>query len=256
MDSVRVWGNVSADGTKGYNAKIVPGSHESSAMHCTYAMCDIDEDTSLVKYEAGNTDVYYGNAQLLAVLQAAPVYGDLGDDYASDAETSYSKSSGESSGEGRTHNLSAGVVAGFEHETSFLGLANILSIEVTAQLALTAGWEYEKTVEKEFTTGYNTSGTEDVAVLYTVPYVRYNGQIYVPTYTLPTREEYDAKKAFCEELIKNLEKYKDIKASVTGGIYARPKDGYNDEYTTNVTADNYDYQLRTLQNYMEWLENT
>lgn len=256
-DIVSVWGVVNADGTKGYDGKCISDSGQNtSAKKYTLAMCDIDDDSSVIKYEAGNTDVYYSNVQLLSVLQAAPVYGELGDDYVSGAETSYGKSSGSSSGAGHTHQVSAGVIAGFEHEVSFLGLANILSIEVTGQLAVTAGWEFEKTVGKEFTTSYNTSGTEDVAVLYTVPYVRYNGQIYIPDYTLPTKEEYEAKKSFCQELKKNIERYQDIKAAVVGGTYSKPKDGYNNEYTTDVTKNSYDYQLRTFQNYMEWLAQT
>ena len=257
-DIISVWGKVDVNGNKGFTGKVTidTNSNEKAAKKHTIAMSDIDVDSSFIQYEEGNTDVYYSNVQVLSVLQAAPVYKDLGEDYVSDAETSYGKSSGSSTGSGHTHQVSAGVIAGFEHETSFLGLVNLFSMEVTAELAVTAGWEFENTVEKEFTTSYNTSGTEDVAVLYTVPYVRYNGQIYIPTYTLPTKEEYDAKSAFCEELKSNIEKYLDIKAGVNGGVYSKPKDGYNDEYTTDVNAKNYDYQLRTLHNYMEWLEQT
>lgn len=125
-----------------------------------------------------------------------------------------------------------------------------------AQLSTTMGWDFERTVEKEFTTSYNTTGAADVAVIYTVPYVRYNAQIFVPSYKLPAKEEYEAKKAFCEELKKNIERYQDIKASVVGGAYAKPNDGYNDAYTTNVTKDSYGYQIRTCQNYLEWLQQT
>ncbi|MDE6568886.1 MAG: fibronectin type III domain-containing protein, partial [Lachnospiraceae bacterium] len=214
------------------------------------------EDSYYIRYEQGNTDFYYSNVQLLSVLQAAPVYEELGEDYVSGAETSYAKSSGESSGTGHTHEVSAGAIMGFEHETSFLGLVNLFTMEVTAQLAVTAGWEFEKTAEKEFTTTYNTGGTEDVAVLYTVPYVRYNAQIYIPKYTLPTKEEYDAKKAFYEELIANIQEYKDSGAGVTGKTYANPKDGYNNDYTTNVLKSNYDYQLQVLQTYAQWLKET
>ena len=255
-DVISVWGVVDAEkGTKGYDGKCYEGVRDKAAIHFSLAMCDIDDDTSFIKYEEGNTDVFYSNVQLLSVLQAAPVYGDLGDNYVSVAETSYGKSSGSSEGDGRTHQVSGGLVFGFEHETSIFGLVKAFSMEMTTQVYVTAEWEFETTKEKEFTTTYNTGGTEDVAVLYTVPYVRYNGQIYIPTYTLPTREEYDAKKAFFEELKANIEKYLDIRAGVTGGTYAKPKDGYNDEYTTNVSSSNYDYQLRTLQSYAEWLDN-
>lgn len=254
-DVISVWGVVDAEkGTKGYDGKCYAGASGKSAIHFSLAMCDIDDDTSFIKYEEGNTDVYYSNVQLLSVLQAAPVYGDLGADYVSGAETSYGKSSGSSTGTGESYQVSAGVILGFEQEVSFFGLFKT-GIEATTQVSVSAGWENEKTAQKEFTTTYNTDGTEDVVVLYTVPYVRYNGQIYIPTYTLPTRAEYDARMAFFKELKKNIESYQDKRAGVTGGVYAKPKDGYNDEYTTNVTKDNYDYQIRTLQSYAEWLDN-
>lgn len=256
-DIVSVWGTVSQSGSKGYTGNIMSDSgKDTSAKHYTMAMCDMDEDSSYIRYEQGNTDVYYSNVQLLSVLQAAPVYEELGEDYVSGAETSYAKSSGESSGTGHTHEISAGAIMGFEHETSFLGLVNLFSMEVTAQLAVTAGWEFEKTAEKEFTTTYNTGGTEDAAVLYTVPYVRYNAQIYIPKYTLPTREEYDAKKAFYEELIANIKEYKNSGAGVTGNQFSNPKDGYNNDYTTNVNNANYEYQLQVLQIYAQWLKET
>lgn len=256
-DIVSVWGTVSQSGSKGYTGNIMSDSGKNtSAKHYTMTMCDIDEDSSYIRYEQGNTDVYYSNVQLLSVLQAAPVYEELGEDYVSGAETSYAKSTGESSGNGHTHEVSAGAIMGFEHETSFLGLVNLFTMEVTAQLAVTAGWEFEKTAEKEFTTTYNTGGTEDVAVLYTVPYVRYNAQIYIPKYTLPTREEYDAKKAFYEELIANIKEYKDSGAGVVGEKFSNPKDGYNNDYTTNVNNASYDYQLQVLQTYAQWLQET
>lgn len=257
-DIVGIWGTVSQSGSKGYTGDVLCNDtkKQTSAKHYTMAMCDIDEDSSYIRYEKGNTDVYYSNVQLLSVLQAAPVYEELGEDYVSGAETSYAKSKSESSGTGHTHEISAGAIVGFEHETSFLGLTNLFSMEMTTQLAVTAGWEFEKTSEKEFTTTYNTGGTEDVAVLYTVPYVRYNAQIYIPKYTLPTKEEYDAKKAFYEELIANIKEYKDSGAGVNGEKFSNPKDGYNNNYTTNINNSNYDYQLQVLQLYAQWLQTT
>lgn len=261
-----IWGEVDADGNKNTVGKIgVAGlsdigfqveDNKELKGRIELNLCDIDEDSSLIQYEEGNTDVYYSNVELLSVLQAAPVYEELGEDYVSGAETSYGKSSGSSAGTGHSHQVSAGVIAGFEHETSLLGLVKLFSMEATFELSVTAGWEFEKTTEKEFTTEYNTGGTEDVAVLYTVPYVRYNAQIYIPEYTLPTREEYEAKKAFATELEQNLARYDEYKAGVTGGTYAAPTDGYNDEYTTNVTKNNYDHQVRLLQSYAQWIQET
>lgn len=255
-DIVSVWGVINEDGTKGYQGKSMGDGKSSSAMHYSLNVCDIDEDSSYIKYEAGNTDVYYSNVQVLSVLQAAPVYGELGDDYVSGAETSYGMIKGESEGSGHTHQISAGILYGFEQDISLLGLIKLGGFEMETELSFSMGWDFEKTAEKTFTTSYNTDGSTDVAVLYTVPYVRYNGKIFIPTYTLPTKEEYNAKLAFSKELLNNIKKYLDIKASVTGENYANPKDGYNNGYTTTVTKDNYDKQVQLYYNYQEWIAQT
>lgn len=255
-DIVSVWGVINADGTKGYQGKSMKDGKSSSAIHYSLNVCDIDEDSSYIKYEEGNTDVYYSNVRVLSVLQAAPVYSELGDDYVSDAETSYGTSKGQSEGTGHSHQVSAGIVAGFEQETSLFGLVKLGGFEMEMELSASMGWDFEKTAEKTFTTSYNTDGSTDVAVIYTVPYVRYNGEIFIPTYTLPTKEEYNAKLAFSEELLNNIKKYQDIKASVTGGTFANPKDGYNNGYTTTVTKDTYDKQIQLYYNYREWIDQT
>ncbi len=253
-DIISVWGVVDQDGKKGYQGKSMGDGQSSGALHYSLAMCDIDDDSTYIQYEAGNTDVYYSDVQVLAVLQAPPVYDDLGDDYVGEAETSYGKSTGTSVGEGESFQVSAGIIAGFEHECSILGLQKVFSVELQAEISGTLGWEEEDTKETSFSTSYKTGGTEDAAVIYTVPYVRYNARIFVPSFKMPTEEEFYAKKSFSNELAEHLKKYKDIKAGVTGGKYAQPNDGFNNGYTTDVTADNYEYQVKTYRNYMEWLE--
>lgn len=254
-DVISVWGEVNANGKKEYKGSCISDGKSAGSMHYSLSMCDIDTDSSYIQYEAGNTDVYYSDVQVLTVLQAPPVYDDLGDDYVSDAETTYEKSTGSSTGEGQSVQVSAGVVFGFENEVSILGM-KAFSMELEAELSASVGWDSEKTAEQSFTTSYTASGTNDSAVIYTVPYVRYNAKIYVPTYKMPKEDEFYAKQSFLDELEKHLIRYKEVAAGVTGGKYANPNDGYNDGFTTDVTAENYEYQQKTYYKYMEWLDQT
>ena len=56
-------------------------------------------------------------------MQAPPLYGELNDDsYIGNSATEFSKSKGSGEGSSLGGSLTAGVVVGFEQETSFLGL--------------------------------------------------------------------------------------------------------------------------------------
>ena len=223
---------------------------------CSVYMVDIDNDSSFIKYEQGSTDIYYGDVEVLSILQAAPVWKEFGEDYLENAETTYTKSSGTGSEETAGFTVSAGVVAGFEQETSFLGLFNVAGMSFETTVSASVGYETGKTVSEEYSIDYNTSGANDSVVIFTVPYVRYNCKIYIPTYTLPTKAEYDAKSAFLKELEENLFEYIDVDANVVGGNYSNPTDGFNNKYTTDVTDSNYESQLALYENYIEWLEHT
>lgn len=243
-------------GKKSYSSSVKEDKYKGTdKLHVDLNMINIDDDTAFIKYEPGNTEVYYSDVELMSVMQAAPVWKELGEDYTEDAETTYSKSSGSSSGNTVGGTVTAGVVAGFEQETSFLGLFKCAGMAFETKVTFSLGYQYGYTSSKEFTTSYNAKGSNDVAVIYTVPYVRYKCKVYMPSYSMPTKEEYDAKKEFAQELEKNMMKYLQYKATVAGGKYSAPNDGYNDWYTTDVSADNYNSQLKVYQDYLEWFEN-
>ncbi len=248
---LEIYGTVSG-GDKGYKKS----EYNSGSNRLGIVMADIDDDGSFIRYEEGNTDIYYGDVEVYSVLQAAPVWKELGEDYAGGGNTSYSKSKGSETGETDSVSISAGVVMGFEQDVSFLGLFQVAGMEFEHKLSASVGYESEKTTSKEFSTAYDTSGPNDVAVLFTVPYVRYNCKMYLPGYYMATQNEYEAKRAFQEELEKNILTYVDMGAAVVGGTYSKPNDGYNNAYTTDVTSSNYQSQIDLNNNYVEWLEMT
>ena len=230
---------------------------EGNFLSLNVGVCDVNQDSTMIEYTDGNSELFYSDPEVLSVLQAAPVYEELGEDYTGDAETSYSKSSGSGKGSAYESVVSAGVVAGFEKEFNILGFQSVGGVEMEASVSAAFGHSSEYTTSKTYTTTYNTTGTEDVALLYTTPYVRYNCKMFIPAYDMPSEEEYNAKKAFAGELKEHLEKCVEQKAAVTGGEYAAPAKGdYNYGYTTNVAPATYDDQLAVYYDYLQWIDNT
>ena len=241
------------NGEKGYSSSNADlGDHR-----CSINLANLDNNNSYISFQNGDTDIYYGDIEVYSILQAAPVWKELGDDnYAEKANTSYSKSSGSGSGTSDSVSVSAGVVMGFEQEVSLLGLFKVGGMDFETTVSASVGHSSEQTVSREFSTAYDTSGTEDVVVLFTVPYVRYNCKMYLPSYYMPRKAEYQKKLAFQQELEKNLLEYVDKGVSVVGGTYSKPTDSYNRKYTTDVTSSNYSSQVALNNNYIEWLEMT
>ena len=226
-----------------------------STQRSSVNLVNLEDDNSIISFQSGDTDIYYGDVEVYSVLQAAPTWKELDDGtYLDHSSTSYTKSHGSSSSTGTSTSVSAGVVMGFEHETSLLGLFSVGGMDFETTVSASVGYDSEKTVSKEFSTEYNTIGSEDVAVLFTVPYVRYNCKMYLPSYTLPKKAEYEAKLAFQKELEQNLVDYVDKGVKVVGGTYSKPTDAYNKQYTTDVTSENYSDQVALNNNYVEWLE--
>ncbi len=253
---VSIWGTTSA-GRKGYESSVKNDIYNGvDKQHVEINMVDIDTDTGYITYSGDNTEVYYSDVEVMSVMQAAPVWKELGNDYTGDAETTFSKSTGSSTGQTVGGTVTAGVVAGFEQETSFLGLFKCAGMSFETKLTFSLGYEYGHTASKEFTTSYNAKGTNDVALIYTVPYVRYKCRLFIPQHTVTTEEEYISKKEFVQELEKNLLKYRQYKTTVSGGKYSHPSDGYNDWYSTDVSKLNYNSQLKVYQDYLKWIEDT
>ena len=221
----------------------------------SFSLLDGEGQTGYLTYDGNNTDVYYSDVEVLAIMQAPPLYGELNDgDYIGNSGTSFAKS--ESSTEGIAHggSLTAGVVTGFEQETSFLGLFKCAGAEY--ELSITGTASYEKSTETtySYTSGFSTSGTTDTAVVFTVPYVRYNCSMYVPEYKLPTEDEYTLLCRFANELKNNINNYVKTAEAQPNGNYVKGCSYYLYKYSSYVNADNYQDQLAVLDKVLQEID--
>ena len=219
----------------------------SSQQLASLALVDGGGKTGYLTYDGNNTDVYYSDVEVLSIMQAPPLYEELNDDtYIGNSETSFTKSEGSS--ESWTHggSLTAGVVAGFEYKGSFLGIFPAVGAEYEFSLTGTIGGEDTQEKIYDYSSGFATSGTTDTAVIFAVPYVRYNCTMYVPEYTLPTEADYKTLCAFRDELADNLRKYVDTGDTQSSGTYVRGCKYYYYRYSSYVTENNYMKQQEVL----------
>lgn len=208
---------------------------------------DGGDKTSYISYNGNDTEVYYSDVEALAIMQAAPLYEELGildgGDHIGNSATGFAKSEGSSSSTSHGGALTAGVVVGFEHETSFLGLFRVAGAEYELSITGTVSYDHETETSTEYTSGFETSGTKDAVVVFTVPYVRYNCTMYVPEYKLPTEADYNTLCAFRDELASNLEKYVNTGNPQSTGTYVNGCEYFMYKYSSYVTEDNcYDQQ--------------
>ena len=218
-------------------------------------LLDSGSKSSYLTYTDGDTDVYYSKVDVLAILQAPPLYEELeDDDYIGNSATGFAKSKGDSSETSHGGSLTAGVVAGFEHETSFLGLFSCGGAEYEFSITGSVSTEHSKETSYNYSTGFETSGTTDVAVIFTVPYVRYNCTMYVPEYKLPSESNYNTLCKFRDELRANLEKYIENDSTQKSGTYVKGCSYYEYKYSSYVCADNYQNQLSVLYKVTEEID--
>ncbi len=219
----------------------------SSQQLASLVLLDGGGKTGYLTYEENNTDVYYSDVEVLSIMQAPPLYEELNDDtYIGNSETSFTKSEGSS--EEWTHggSLTAGVVAGFEYKGSFLGIFPAVGAEYEFSLTGTIGGEDAKEKTYDYSSGFATAGTTDTAVIFAVPYVRYNCTMYVPEYKLPTEEDYNTLCAFRDELAANLSKYVETGDTQSKGTYVMGCKYYYYRYSSYVTENNYMKQQEVL----------
>lgn len=203
--------------------------------------------TSYITYNGNDTEVYYSNVEALAIMQAPPLYEELGTldggDHIGNSATGFAKSEGSSSSTSHGGALTAGVVTGFEHDTSFLGLFRVAGAEYELSVTGTVSYDHETETSIDYTSGFETAGTKDAVVVFTVPYVRYNCTMYVPEYKLPTEADYKNLCKFRDELAKNLENYVNTGNPQSTGNYVNGCDYYMHKYSSYVTEANcYDQQ--------------
>ena len=219
----------------------------SSQQLASLALLDGGGKTGYLTYDGNNTDVYYSDVEVLSIMQAPPLYEELNDDtYIGNSETSFTKSEGSS--ESWTHggSLTAGVVAGFEYKGSFLGIFPAVGAEYEFSLTGTIGGEDTQEKTYDYSSGFATSGTTDTAVIFAVPYVRYNCTMYVPEYKLPTEADYQELCKFRDELADNLRKYVDTGDTQSSGTYVMGCKYYYYRYSSYVTENNYMKQQEVL----------
>ena len=233
----------------------IPDVGGTSWYHVCLDWGDLDDDSTFINYENGDTDVYYSKVEALAIMQAPPLYEELGilddDDHIGNSSTSFAKSRGEGTGSSLGGSLTAGVVAGFEQETSFLGLFKVAGGEFELKVTATASYDKSTSTSFDYSTGFATAGTTDAVVIFTVPYVRYNCTMIMPKYQVPTEEEYNIKRAFRDELKANIEAYAETNVDQVTGTYAWGIKEYDYMYHSRVFGENYGEQLGVLETVSE-----
>ena len=237
--------NGNAEGS-GYN-EFYPFEDSSSEKLVSLTLLDGGNKTGYITYNGDDTDVYYTDIELLSIMQAPPLYEELNDDtYIGNSETSFTKSEG--TGEEWTHggSLTAGAVFGFEYKGSFLGIFPAAGGDYEFSLTGTIGGEDAKEKTYDYSMGFATTGTTDTAVIFAVPYVRYNCTMYVPEYKLPTESDYNMLCTFRDELISNLSKYVETGDEQASGTYVKGCPYYLFKYSSYVTESNAEDQQAVL----------
>ena len=141
--------------------------------NCILLAADVNKDGLFARYEGKGYG--YSDAQVQAVLQAAPYFSELGDydlDF-SDGSTTYTFSSGYSDTRSSSHNTSFGA--------SIVVQGDLKVWRYEASLGYTMDFtkSTEDTLSKEYSVSFNAGGNDSV-VLYRVPATTYYYSIYDP----------------------------------------------------------------------------
>ena len=185
--------------------------------NCILLAGDVNKDGLFARYEGKGYG--YSDAQVQAVLQAAPYFAELGDydlDF-SDGSTTYTFSSGYSDTKSSSHNTSFGASIVVQ------GDLKVWRYEATLGYTMDFTKSTEDTLSKEYSVSFNAGGNDSV-VLYRVPATTYYYSIYdpqkgdfdlsekntialmipgQPVYTMLDREYYDEFAVLYNETYKN-----------------------------------------------------
>ena len=163
---------------------------DRASLYLSLAAVDCDDDSTLMRYKSKN--VTYSKPEVYTVLQSAPYFKDLEENrgYLNQSETSYGKSSSDGTIITSGGKVTAGMYMSFSQDISVFGV-KIASFEAEGQYTHTFSHEfdYEETVTESI--AYSASAGDDYAVVYTVPYMDYQYQVWVPKSTVPSNN-YDA----------------------------------------------------------------
>ena len=141
--------------------------------NCILLAADVNKDGLFARYEGKGYG--YSDAQVQAVLQAAPYFAELGDydlDF-SDGSTTYTFSSGYSDTKSSSHNTSFGASIVVQ------GDLKVWRYEATLGYTMDFTKSTEDTLSKEYSVSFNAGGNDSV-VLYRVPATTYYYSLYDP----------------------------------------------------------------------------
>ena len=141
--------------------------------NCILLAGDVNKDGLFARYEGKGYG--YSDAQVQAVLQAAPYFSELGDydlDF-SDGSTTYTFSSGYSDTKSSSHNTSFGASIVVQ------GDLKVWRYEATLGYTMDFTKSTEDTLAKEYSVSFNAGGNDSV-VLYRVPATTYYYSLYDP----------------------------------------------------------------------------
>ena len=141
--------------------------------NCILLAADVNKDGLFARYEGKGYG--YSDAQVQAVLQAAPYFSELGDydlDF-SDGSTTYTFSSGYSDTKSSSHNTSFGASIVVQ------GDLKVWRYEATLGYTMDFTKSTEDTLSKEYSVSFNAGGNDSV-VLYRVPATTDYYSIYDP----------------------------------------------------------------------------
>lgn len=145
----------------------------STAVDVSASLCvaNTDNDTTYLNYAGKN--FVYSDPEILAVLASPPYFADLldRDDLSGsygESATSYSTTSGGSTGVNASATISAGAYVSVEQEFSVFGIS---AAKAEAEVAVTAGftYEYEQSASLEQTVSYSAVAGEDMVAFYSLP---------------------------------------------------------------------------------------
>ena len=141
--------------------------------NCILLAGDVNKDGLFARYEGKGYG--YSDAQVQAVLQAAPYFSEIGDydlDF-SDGSTTYTFSSGYADTKSSSHNTSFGASIVVQ------GDLKVWRYEATLGYTMDFTKSTEDTLSKEYSASFNAGGNDSV-VLYRVPATTYYYSIYDP----------------------------------------------------------------------------
>lgn len=144
----------------------------------TVAAPDTDDDSVLLKYNFQKAPAYYfSDPQVVAVLQAAPHFGELENMSDGDPETSMTNSAGSSVGTQHAVEITASAYTAWNPGADIV--IGALGVGISANMGGSGGWQHETELTQSVSVTYATN-YEDSVVLSSAPYVRYYYEQWCP----------------------------------------------------------------------------